>query len=510
MAASAASLREVEVRVLRFLANKRDKASLDELIAGTGYDYATLVKSLAWLEEKGLISTESKLIERISLTEEGKEYASTMLPERTLLNFIVEQGGEALLDDVLNANILPASLVNISVGWARRKGWVQVSKADGKLTLKALTPSPPKGEDELLIELLWMQKGEASLSDIPKNLRRVADVLRRRNLVKKDTETLTFAWVTNAGINALKKGVEVEEGVSLLTPELIRTRAWRKVKLRRFNVEAPVKAVYPGKIHPVIQLINEIREIFLSMGFEEIRGPLVESSFWNFDVLFTPQDHPAREMHDTFYLKRPSKTQLPSEDLVHRVARTHEDGWETGSRGWGYAWNIENAQQAILRTHTTATTIRYLAEHRDPPVKVFSVDRVYRNEKLDYKHLAEFHQIEGIIVDDNATLRDLMGVLKEFYWKLGFKKVQFWPSFFPYTEPSVQSTVYVEEYRSWVELCGAGIFRPEVTLPLGVKSPVLAWGGGFERIAMLRLGLEDIRDLYRNSLGWLRKTPVLF
>ena len=174
----------------------------------------------------------------------------------------------------------------------------------------------------------------------------------------------------------------------------------------------------------------------------------------------------------------------------------------------GYKWDANVARQTILRTHTTATTIRYLAEHPEPPVKVFSVDRVYRNEKLDYKHLAEFFQIEGIIVDENVTLRDLMGTLTEFYKRLGFEKVQFWPSYFPYTEPSLQSTVYVEEF-GWIELCGMGIFRPEVTIPLGVKVPVLAWGGGFERLAMLRLGLEDIRDLYKNDLGWIRRTPIL-
>lgn len=508
MSLSFNELREVEVKVLRFLAERGEKSRLSDVSAGTGLEHAALVKSLAWLEDKGLVSVESIELEYLSLTDEGKRYASSGLPERILLDFLVERGGEATLRDVFEAGILPESIVNIAIGWARRKGWIAVLKTGGETILRILSPSPTKGSDELLLGFLW-EKGGVKRSELPEELAPAVDSLYKRNLLEKRSETEIFAQITSSGIKVLESGVKVDEGISLLTPDLIRTQAWRNVKLRRFNVEAPVKPVYPGKLHPLIQLINEIREIFLNMGFEEIRGPLVESAFWNFDALFTPQDHPAREMHDTFYLKNPSIAKLPNEGLVYRVAKTHENGWETGSKGWGYSWNAELAQQVILRTHTTATTIRHLAEHRTPPVKVFSVDRVYRNERVDYKHLAEFHQIEGIIVDKNVTLRDLMGVLREFYWKLGFKKVQFWPSFFPYTEPSVQSTVYVEEYKAWVELCGAGIFRPEVTVPLGVKIPVLAWGGGFERIAMLRLGLNDIRDLYRNSLGWLRQTPVI-
>lgn len=346
------------------------------------------------------------------------------------------------------------------------------------------------------------------VSQLSDETRKTLDFLQKRELINTRQETIRSLALTEAGIKLVQSGVSVTEEVSNLTSELIKSGKWRETVLRKYDIEAPVSSVYPGKIHPVIELINEIREIFLDLGFTEIRGPFVESAFWNFDALFQPQDHPAREMHDTFYLKFPKTAKLPDKQIVQNVSKTHENGWETGSTGWGYKWSSKVARQTILRTHTTATTIRYLAEHPDPPVKVFSVDRVYRNEKLDYKHLAEFFQIEGIVVDENVTLRDLMGTLTEFYKNLGFEKVQFWPSYFPYTEPSLQSTVYVEEF-GWIELCGMGIFRPEVTLPLGVKVPVLAWGGGFERLAMLRLGLEDVRELYKNDLAWIRKTPIL-
>jgi phenylalanyl-tRNA synthetase alpha chain len=264
-------------------------------------------------------------------------------------------------------------------------------------------------------------------------------------------------------------------------------------------------------------LIEEIREIFLELGFEEIKGNLVESAFWNFDALFQPQDHPAREMHDTFYLSSPSKAKLPEQGIIKRIAQTHESGWETGSTGWGYKWSKEIAQRVVLRTHTTATTVKYLASHPSPPVKVFSIDRVYRNEKVNYKHLAELHQVEGIIVDKNSSLADLMGILKEFYNRLGLEKVRFWPSYFPYTEPSAEAVAFVEKKVDsengketstgrWLELGGMGMFRPEVTLPLGVSYPVLAWGQGLERLFMIKTEEGDIRTPYKNELSWLRAT----
>ena len=190
---------------------------------------------------------------------------------------------------------------------------------------------------------------------------------------------------------------------------------------------------------------------------------------------------------------------------------TDENGGESKSLGWGYDWDEDIAKKTVLRTHTTATTIRRLAQfyrnNEKVPVKVFCIDRVFRNEKLDKSHLAEFTQVEGIVIDEGTTLCDLIGLLSEFYRKLGFKKIITRPGFFPYTEPSMDVIVWFN--NSWLELGGSGIFRPEVTEPLGVKHPVLAWGLGLERLAMLRLGLNDIRKLYISDIDWLRKVPLI-
>ena len=246
-----------------------------------------------------------------------------------------------------------------------------------------------------------------------------------------------------------------------------------------------------------------MREIMLEMGFSEIKGEVVQSSFWNFDALFQPQDHPAREMQDTFYLD--SRAEIPDHS---RVKEMHEHGGEVGSTGWGGTWDPEVARREVLRTHTTSVTIKYLADHPNPPVKAFSIDRVYRREAIDPTHTPEFEQLEGVIMDEGLSFANLLGVLREFYAKMGFEEVRFRPGYFPYTEPSVEPEVYIQGL-GWVELGGAGVFRREVTAPFGIDHPVLAWGLGVGRLAMLRLGLKDLRLLYQSDIGWLRDVPTL-
>jgi phenylalanyl-tRNA synthetase alpha chain len=273
-------------------------------------------------------------------------------------------------------------------------------------------------------------------------------------------------------------------------------------RLRPYDVTLAADKIYPGKKHPYQRLIDNMREIMLEMGFVEIKGQIVQSSFWNFDALFQPQDHPAREMQDTFYLD--SQAEIPD---FARVKEMHECGGSVGSTGWGGCWRPEVARQEVLRTHTTGVTIKYLADHPQPPVKAFGIDRVYRREAIDTTHTPEFEQLEGIVMDENVTFCHLLGILKEFYAKMGFEEVRFRPGYFPYTEPSVEPEVYIDGL-GWVELGGAGVFRKEVTAPFGIEHPVLAWGLGVSRVAMLKLGLKDLRLLYQSDIEWLRWTPV--
>jgi phenylalanyl-tRNA synthetase alpha chain len=341
------------------------------------------------------------------------------------------------------------------------------------------------------------------------SVERVRSLLANRpelaKIKKRNTRTIAL---TDSGSTAFDSRVRLIVERNTLTPEDLESGAWREIKLRPYDIKLAAKDVYPAKIHPLRKIIEQTRRAFLEMGFSEVVSPMVESAFWNFDALFQPQDHPARDMQDTFYMRDPHETPLPDAKIVEPVRRTHEDGWETGSEGWGYTWSPDVSKQVVLRTHTTAATIRALAANPNPPGKFFCVGWTYRNETISFKHLPVFHQVDGIIIDEEANLASLMGTLQEFYSKMGFGRVKFKPAFYPYTEPSVDVVVYMESRGKWIEMGGAGIFRPEVTLPLGCKFPVLAWGLGIERLAMIRFGVSDIRELYGTSLNELEKVPL--
>ena len=251
------------------------------------------------------------------------------------------------------------------------------------------------------------------------------------------------------------------------------------------------------------QATEYVRKIWLEMGFKEMTGPMIQTSFWNFDSLFVPQDHPAREMQDTFFLDLEGKL---DNKFVKSIKKAHEEGIEN-STGWQYKWSRELAKKTVLRTHTTTLSAQTLAQLKsdDLPAKYFAIGRCFRNEALDWKHLFEFNQVEGIVIDKDANFRHLLGYMKEFFGKLGFEKARFRPAYFPYTEMSMEVEVYHPKRKSWIELGGAGMFRPEVVKPLlGEDIPVLAWGPGFDRIIMDYYKLRDIRDLYKNDVSQLR------
>ncbi len=455
------------------------------------------------LHELGYIQVTKSVEESVSLTEEGRKYAQEGLPERALLSAIGSGKAMSELKDPSH---------KIGLGWLRKKGWATIQASELKPTASAA-----KGKDEEILENLLA--GAKSSADLDK--KGLAD-LRGRGLV---TSSKSKEWryeITESGrsfVESSKKYVEAStklryDQISYLpkvTSEAIKNGDWEgkyviidgnEYEVRPYDVSLAADRIIPGKKHPYQRLIDFMREIMLEMGFVEIKGQIVQSSFWNFDALFQPQDHPAREMQDTFYLD--SQADIPD---YSRVKEMHECGGDVGSTGWGGCWKPEVARQEVLRTHTTGVTIKYLAEHPEPPVKAFGIDRVYRREAIDATHTPEFEQLEGIVMDRDVTFSHLLGILKEFYAKMGFEEVRFRPGYFPYTEPSVEPEVFIDGL-GWVELGGAGVFRKEVTAPFGIEHPVLAWGLGVSRVAMLKLGLKDLRLLYQSDIEWLRETPV--
>jgi len=299
------------------------------------------------------------------------------------------------------------------------------------------------------------------------------------------------------------------EKVLELTPELLKTKESEDLELKTFEVEKLPKPQTLGRIHPFRKVIYDIRDLFLEMGFKEMKGPYVETCFWNMDSMFISQDHPARDDHDTFYL--PKIGDLPNnENLLKMVGELHTNGFDTGSKGYNYIWNRDDAKKLILRTHTTATTFRTFNNLKDKTnKKYFCIDKVFRNETIDATHLPEFHQAEGFVIGENLGLADLLGFIKEFLSKLGITKIKFKPNYNPYTEPSVEAFAYLEKTNKWVELLNAGVFRPETLRPYGIKQSVIAWGFGCERIAMLIYN-KNIKELHGDecNLDWLRNYQI--
>jgi phenylalanyl-tRNA synthetase alpha chain len=456
---------------------KRKRAGVSDLARDLGTSEEAVLQHARICSERGFVGLGKDVRKSYTLTDEGKEYQARGLPERQLF----ESFGESIPMKELQKN--PSA--KLGIGWMRKKGWVTIR--DGMVT-KAGTPPP--GPDE--IALRSPESGGAGVRP-----------LIERGLLTEHEEVAYELSLTKAGHEAISAGLGTAEETGTLTKEQITSGSWRNLRLRRYSLETLPKKVVPGKLHPYQRLMDEMRDILLDMGFTELSGGLVQSAFWNFDALFQPQDHPAREMQDTFYLDE--REPLPPH--YGRVKAAHLNGGGTGSTGWGGTWSEAKAEQCVLRTHTTLLSIQHLAANPKPPVKAFCIGRVYRREAIDPTHLPEFEQLEGIVMDEDVNFTHLLGYLSEFYHRMGFSGVRFRPGYFPYTEPSVEPEVWVEGL-GWVELGGAGIFREEVTRPWGIEHPVLAWGLGISRVAMLTLGLKDLRQLYRSDLAWLRESPV--
>jgi phenylalanyl-tRNA synthetase alpha chain len=312
--------------------------------------------------------------------------------------------------------------------------------------------------------------------------------------------------LTALGKELMKVKLDSKNVIDRLDSSMLKSGSWKNKKFRGYDVSINVPNVYGGKSHFVSQAIDYIRKIWLELGFKEMKGNLIQTGFWDLDSLFVPQDHPARQMQDTFYIKEPAEGKLP--DIWKKIKSVHENGADTGSTGWGGEWSEKTAKENLLRTHTTVLSAQTIAnlKKEDLPAKFFSVGKVFRNEALDWKHLFELTQVEGIVVDPNANFKHLIGYLKEFFSKMGYEDVRVRPGHFPYTEPSAEVDVYDPVKKKWIELGGSGIFRPEVTKPLlGFECPVLAWGLGMERIISEYWNISDIRHLYKNDLKQIRE-----
>ena len=489
-----------EKKLLKELEANPD-ATPEEIADNTGMDIKSVMSAAGSLASKNIIEVDKEVQETYSLTEDGIHYANQGLPERKILDVLAEKR-QIRMKDLASETGIDKKEANIALGWLRRKDWAQIDKGVLNITDFGKEFADKLDNDEEVLNYLKANADGVKLftDDLRDGFKKLTS---RKNILNIKKETSHSFKILPKGEEILKHGFTIQEQATQLTHQQLKDGEWKSLQYRPYDINAEAPIFFAGKKHPLRVIIDEIREIFLNMGFSEDKGSYVASAFWNFDSLFQPQDHAAREMQDTFYLKNPLTCDLPDEDLVKLTAETHETGGGTGSIGWKYDWSEDIARQSVLRTHTTGISTKHLFEH-EPPIKMFSVGRVFRRETFDYKHLPEFHQVEGLVCDEGISFQNLLGTLKEFYKKLGFE-VRFRPAYFPYTYLSTETEIYLEEKESWIELGGAGMFRPEVLKPLGINQPALAFGLGIERLAMIRYDVSDIRMLYKSDIKWLRE-----
>lgn len=413
---------------------------------------------------------------RVELTDEGKKYLEQGLPEKNLV--------DALKAGAVDFERAKKEIDNFNVAlqWAKKNGWVEVK--EGKLVLKK-------------------QPGFVAEQDALKKLADGGDV---DSVILEKLVWRKLVKIEGVAVREAKRLVEKE--VADLTPELIKTGLWKKAKFKPYNVSARGEKIHAGKRQPYNQFLLSVKQKLVQLGFKEMTGPLIETEFWNFDALFQPQNHPARDWTHTYSLKQPKLGKLPAPKIVGQVKRAHEVGISGGS-GWRYKWDPRIAMKLMPRAHCTSLSARTLASKPEIPGKYFAISRCYRPDVIDATHAIEFNQAEGIVVDESLNFKHLLGLLEIFAKEVaGAKKVKFLPDYYPFTEPSAQLSAKHPQL-GWIEFGGSGIFREELTKPLGIDVPVIAWGIGIDRLAMFKLGINDIRHLFSRDLNWLRTQPVV-
>lgn len=497
-------LHPLERKVLPALTKSSD---FDQIVKETGLKDVEVMRALQWLQNKKLVGLETHYTKAVIIGNEGKNCAKTGLPERHVLNAL--KTGPCSLDELKKKTKLSQQEISAAIGFLKRNVAIEFGK-EINLTEQGQKLALGKTREEQFLEKLSQGNlDQENLDELEKHI--LIGLQKRKGLVEvKPLRSVTAILTTDGKKIASSKKLNLDV-LDRVTPEMLSSGAWNKKEFRQYDVTINVPKITAGRRHFARQSIDYAKRIWLELGFKEMTGPMVQTSFWVFDALFTAQDHPVREMQDTFFMKKPATGKLPDKKLIKAIKDVHEHGGDLGSTGWGGTWDEKNASTIVPRTHTTCLSAQTLSQlkEEDMPGKYFAVGRCFRNETLDWCHLFEFNQTEGIVIDPKANFKHLLGYLNIFFKKMGFEKVRFRPAFFAYTEPSVEIDVYHPYHKKWVELGGAGVLRPEVVVPLiGKDVPVLAWGPGFDRVALEYFGITDIRDLYKNDLKQIREMKM--
>jgi phenylalanyl-tRNA synthetase alpha chain len=488
--------------------------SASELMEASALDESRLDMASGWLQPKGLLEVlDESVTSLVSLTETGREYLEKGTPEMRIINAL-RDGARLTVKDIIQTWEIDPSEVSSAVGALKEAKVLQIAQGG----VLALIEGADITTYEFLPGLIKTVAGKdqsdlTSFSDdqqaaISANFHKRGKAKGLFRVSEKKNRTYTLTADGQALLDLIRERGVVADEASALTPEMLKQGTWKNRKFRAYNIALNPPRQSIGRAHPYKEFLDFVKYKFVGMGFEEMRGQLVENEFWDMDALYMPQFHPARNIHDVYFVKEPSLCREIEAPFGKKVAAAHRDGGKTGSTGWRYPFDIERAKRLILRSQGTAVSARTLASGPKVPGKYFSIARCFRYDSVDATHAPDFYQVEGIVLGEDINFKALLGLLKLFGQEIARAgEFQFRPAYFPFTEPSVELHVKHSDL-GWMELGGAGIFRPEVTRPLGVEVPVIAWGLGLDRMAMVALGIRDIRDLFSRDLDFIRTKKI--
>ncbi|MDR2181492.1 MAG: phenylalanine--tRNA ligase subunit alpha [Treponema sp.] len=536
------NLHPLEVKIiLRY--QKGDEVTIDRVESDLRLKSGNGNQALSWLAGKGIV-TELRRETAVfyELTALGREWKEKGSPEERIIELVRIQSG-LTLPEIAAALRLENREAGSAFGSLSRLGVLAMD--GGKRVVMALPQDqiengrPAKGpaaEHFSLVRRLFDKAAakelaaeainagadagvagagllpEAELS--PDERAAIAGMAKKRGAADApfrqiERETVVFGFSSGAGIDrdriagALKAAGITGEEIGALDAGMLASGSWKGRVFRSYNVKVPPTRLIPGRANPYAQFLEGVKDKLCSLGFEEFDGPLVETEFWNSDALFMPQFHSARDIHDVYRLAVPEHAGAVEEPWLSNVAAAHETGGASGSRGWNYSFDRDFTRRLILRSQGTVLSAKTLPRAKIPG-KYFGIVRCFRYDKVDATHLPDFYQTEGIVLGEEVNLKTLLGMLEMFAMEVaGAKEVKYVPGYFPFTEPSVE--VHIKHpVLGWFELGGSGIFRPEVTESLGVHVPVAAWGIGIDRMALMALGLNDLRELFTCDIEHVR------
>lgn len=474
-----------------------EKIGISQLISISRLKPDQVRRAVEWLREKNLLQIKETPVQTVELLKNGKEYLEKGIPEKRFLK-VLEEHEKLDLKAIKQKAGLNKDELNYSLGFLRKNGLIGILKQVSITSLGKEWLKKEISEEKVLKEL---SIGKRNLEELDKGT--VKKLAKRKEILKINIEVSREISLTSQGRKALSK-IKEEEYIDKLTSNVIISKTWKKAKFRKFVLDAPVPPIYPGKKQAYLRFLDEVKQRLVNLGFEQMEGPLVENAFFNCDALFMPQDHPARGIHDIYYVKNKKRSLKEYVPFIKSVKKEHKGKWKV-------SFSDAKAERLLLRSQGTALSARTLMrKDLKIPGKYFAIARCYRPDVVDWKHLTEFNQLEGIVIGKKVNFRQLLSLLADFATEIaGVKKIKFVPGYFPFTEPSVEGHIYFEKLKKWLEVLPAGIFRPELTKPLGIKVPVIAWGIGIDRLFMLKYRITDIRYLFSQDLKWLKGQKVV-